>query len=211
MIPGDWHKPLGDRTAGRRPWPGLLLIGGTGRNAGKTRFVCEVIKHFQTQVPLVGLKVTTVRDPDAPCPRGQPSCGVCAALDAPFRIDEERDLTSGKDTAQMLASGATPVLWLRVRIDHLADGAAALFEAVGPRTLCVGESNSLGLVVRPDLFLMVRSRGRATWKPSAREAMAWVDREVMETGASFDLSPSDLDLHQGRWTCRPAQARTGPG
>ena len=72
---------------GARPrLPGWLLIGSTGRNAGKTEFACEIIRAFRGAHPLIGVKVTAVADRESNCPRGGECCGACAALEGDFAI-----------------------------------------------------------------------------------------------------------------------------
>lgn len=42
----------------------MLMIGGAGRNAGKTTFACEVIGNSATLCEITALKVTTVSQRD---------------------------------------------------------------------------------------------------------------------------------------------------
>ena len=108
--------------------PGMLLLGSTGRNSGKTEFACGVLNRFCQNHTLIGLKVTIIRDNDGACPRGGEGCGVCTSLEGPFDITEETNRDGIKDTSRMLRTGADRVFWLRVRSACVEEGLKALLE-----------------------------------------------------------------------------------
>ena len=108
----------------------MLLIGSTGANAGKTELACGVISKFSRNREIIGIKVTTIKAKDGKCPRGGTGCGVCSSLKDDFCITEETCSTSGKDTARLLAAGASRVFWLRVMKESLTEGINALFEII---------------------------------------------------------------------------------
>ncbi len=184
----------------------MLLLGGEGRNAGKTALACAVISRFCKDFTVVGVKVTTVEGRSRPCPRGGDGCGACDSFDGPFCIEEETARTPGKDTTRMLQSGALRVFWARSRWESLRECLADLRERVGPDVLVVAESNSLATVCDPGLFLMVRERGASTAKPTARRVATHVDRVVVSDGASFDLDLADLAVRDGCWQLLDASA-----
>ena len=159
----------------------MLLLGGAGRNVGKTRLTCRLIRAHGKTRDVVGLKVTTVQKRHGACPRGGQGCGVCTSLSKNFDITEESGQPPGKDTSLMVDSGAVRVLWLRVLFEHLDEGAAALRQRVGPHAVCICESNSLRLAVEPDLFVIVKHKRRKRFKPSAMRVAHLADAIV-----SFD-------------------------
>jgi len=176
----------------------MLLVGGAGRNSGKTRLSCALIRHFQPRT-LVGLKVTAITERET-CPRGnEDGCGVCTSVEQDFLITEERGKPAGKDTSLMHEAGARPVFWLRVLRQHLERGVEALRDRVGPETPCVCESNSLRQVVEPDVFIIARARDSAEMKPSARQVLHLADRVALSDEHGLDLTPAEFDLTDGRW------------
>jgi hypothetical protein len=181
-------------------WPGLLMIGSAGRNAGKTLLACSVIRAHAGTCPIVGVKVTAIDVHHDRCPRGGEGCGVCTSLQGDFEITEEKDAGPGKDTARLLAAGAERVFWLRVRRNKLLEGVRALRERIGSDAVCVCESNSLRQAVVPDLFLMARESRSGSFKESARAVQHHVDRLVSFDGQAHDLSPAHLRLIDGLWT-----------
>lgn len=179
--------------------PDLIMIGATGRNAGKTEFACELIRRLAPEAPVTAVKITTIRDAEGPCPRGGDGCGVCASVEGRFTLTEERDAGLPKDTGRMLRAGAHRVLWLRVLQAHLAEGVEALLAQL-PSGAVVCESNAARAVIEPGLFLVLRPAGAQGVKASAQAWMHLADRVVAFSGTGWDLNPDQCRFHRGRWT-----------
>ena len=173
---------------------GMLMIGSAGANVGKTELACAIIKKFGKSRDIVGIKVTTIKAKDGQCPRGGQGCGVCSSLEGNFCITQENDANSDKDTARLLAAGASRVFWLRVMKTHLKEGLTALLDIIKSDAILVCESNSLRQVVEPGLFLMVRGKGTTKWKSSADAVKKYADRIVISDGSSFDLDLNRIKL-----------------
>jgi len=163
---------------------GMLMIGSAGANIGKTELACALIKKFNKNKDIIRIKVTTIKEREGQCPRGGQGCGVCSSLDGNFCITEETGVNSGKDTARLLAAGASRVLWLRVMKTHLKEGLAALLDKIGPDAVSLCESNSLRQVVKPGLFLMVRGKDPRMWKSSADAVKKYADKVVVRSQKS---------------------------
>ncbi len=186
-------------TAAPRRAPGLLLIGASARNVGKTEFACAVVRRLAAERDVFAAKVTTVHAADGPEVHGGSGPGGHAPREAGFHLSEERGEAAGKDTTRLLQSGARRVFWLRTSEAALAEGAAALLAALPPGALWVCESNRLRLVVEPDLFVSLHAPGTAV-KPSASAVAPFVDREVHSDGRCFDPPPEALGVVPGpRW------------
>ncbi len=178
----------------------MLMIGSAGANVGKTELACAILRRFQGEgEDIVGIKVTTIKEKDGQCPRGGEGCGVCSSLEGVYSILQETDTASGKDTARLLAAGASRVYWLRVLKTHLEEGLAALLDIVGPEVTSICESNSLRHVAEPGLFFVAERKGAKTWKPSALEVKEYADRTVVSDGRSFDLDIDRVKLENGKW------------
>jgi len=178
---------------------GMLMIGSAGRKTGKTELACALIRKFSKDRDITGIKVTTIEERDGQCPRGGQGCGVCPSLDGDFCITEETDSSSDKDTARLLAAGASQVFWLRVMKTHLEEGLAALPDIIGADAVSICESNSLRLVVKPGLFLMVQGSNQEVPKSSARAVMRYADRIVISDGDNFDFDIDRTKLVNGKW------------
>jgi molybdopterin-guanine dinucleotide biosynthesis protein A len=186
---------------------GMLMIGSAGSNVGKTELACALLGKIGEGSGVIGIKVTTIRDKEGQCPRGGEGCGVCSSLEGVYSIVEELDSSSEKDTARLLAAGASRVFWLRVREEHLLEGMTALLDIVGHDTVSICESNSLRKVVEPGLFLMVGSRNTKNWKSSALGVKKCADRILISDGSSFDFDPNRIKFINGKWKIKqPATA-----
>jgi molybdopterin-guanine dinucleotide biosynthesis protein A len=177
----------------------MLMIGSSGSNVGKTELACSLLRKLGSDHRIVGVKVTAIEAKDGSCPRGGQGCGVCSSMDAEYRITEETDRRSRKDTGRLLAAGAGKVYWLRVMRTHLCQGLTALLETVGRDTVVICESNSLRQVVEPGLFLIVDRTNRKPWKHSAQQVRQHADRIVLSDGESFDLNLDRIQLAGIRW------------
>jgi len=182
--------------------PGMIMVGAGDRNAGKTEFVCSLIRKFGSEYNIIGIKVTTINELDSGCPRGDKGCGVCATLEGNFCITEERNNFSSKDTCRMLAAGAKKVFWLRVLKSHLEQGLTALLEVIGNDQVMVCESNSLRKVVEPGLFFMIRSGKATRCKSSAEEVIGYADDIVLFYGSQFDIDINSIKLIDGKWVMK---------
>ncbi|MHC4642567.1 MAG: molybdenum cofactor guanylyltransferase [Planctomycetota bacterium] len=179
---------------------GMLMIGSTGANVGKTELACALIKKFSGNTNITGIKVTTIKAKDGQCPRGGDGCGVCSSLDGDFHITEETEGNPKKDTARLLAAGAKRVFWLRVMKKSLKEGLKALLDIIGPEAISICESNSLRQVVEPGLFFMVKARNAKSWKSSARDVKKYADRIFVAGPRGFDSDLDRIKLVSGKWT-----------
>ena len=178
---------------------GMLMVGSAGANVGKTELACAIMRKFSKSTEIIGIKVTTIKAKDGQCPRGGQGCGVCSSLEGNFYITRETNTTSGKDTARLLAAGASRVFWLRVMKTHLKEGIAALLDIIGPDAISICESNSLRQVIEPGLFLIIKDHHQKAWKSSARQGKKCADRVVVSDGNNFDFDIDQIKLANGKW------------
>ncbi|MFT5702192.1 MAG: hypothetical protein ACI8ZB_005103 [Desulforhopalus sp.] len=85
----------------------LIVIGGTGRNVGKTEFVCTLIEKFSSQLPIYALKVSAIFSDE------EIFHGTHSEDEPNFQLFEETRLTTEKYTSRILRAGATRVFYLR--------------------------------------------------------------------------------------------------
>jgi hypothetical protein len=171
----------------------LVLIGGTGRNAGKTALAAALIKKLRERCPVNAAKIITVARKGALCPRENAGrgagcgagCGACS-LEGDFALCEEHAYLTGKDTAQLLMAGANRVFFLR-SLKRALPGAFAELRGQAGSGLLIAESNSLRTVVRPALFVMLANSGIPP-KPSAQAVMKDADLIVSAPFTQDDLA-----------------------
>lgn len=177
----------------------MLMIGSTESNVGKTELACALLRKFSKSCNITGIKVTTIKDEDGRCPRGGEGCGVCSSLEGVYHITEELNRNSGKDTARLLAAGASRVFWLRVLKEHIQEGMTAVLEIIGKDAVSICESNSLREIVEPGLFLITRKSNSESWKNSARRVKKYADKVVSSDGSNFDFDLDRIKLINNKW------------
>jgi hypothetical protein len=189
--------------------PNLILIGSTGRNAGKTTLACALIRRLNEESRTVaGLKITSVQAQGALCPRGGGGCGACA-LDRPFVLCQETDGGSSKDTVLLLQAGAKKVYWLRSLRSSLETAFTTFLEKDKPplpslpllpqsplppppsNEIIICESNSLRHVVKPAIFIMLEDRGEK--KESARSVAHYADMTIKVSATFPPFSEREVD------------------
>jgi hypothetical protein len=165
----------------------MIMIGSSGRKAGKTTVARSLIGAFKATCRIAVLKITCVAQRGR-CPHGNESCGACSGIDADYELTREVDALKHKDTSELLAAGADSVYWLRSLYDALEDGYADFCARVNPDWLILCESNSLRKTVQPGCFIMVNNTKHVALKPSARDVFSLADITLTVDGDA----PPDL-------------------
>lgn len=172
----------------------LLLVGGAGRNVGKTEFVCRLIEEFSKKYEIYALKVSAIF-PDEHLYHGNHS------HDTPEgQLFEENRLDAHKDTSRMLRAGAKRVFYLRCDDTGIAAGYREFLERIPANALVVCESNSLSSLIEPALHIVVRSRTGQV-KPRASKLIDTADLVVFSDGASGFPELNHIEvMDENRWT-----------
>lgn len=129
----------------------LLIIGGSGRNVGKTTLALEIIKRAARINAVTGLKVSAFKKGEE---HYHGTHGEILA--SAFRITEEKGDLPHKDTARMLSCGASKAYFIESP-DYLIPEAWESFKSsCNPQGLpVVCESRSLRKHVKPGLFILL--------------------------------------------------------
>lgn len=156
----------------------LLIVGGAGRNVGKTEFVCRLIRKIAKKHEVYGLKVSTIF-PDEQLFHGDHSG------DAPSgHLYEETRVSPEKDTSRMLRAGAKRVFYLRSDDNKgVLAGFEEFLQKIPRDAAVICESNSLGNIVEPALYIMVKSVSGEV-KTRAITQLAHADLVVVSDGQS---------------------------
>ncbi|HOW50852.1 MAG TPA: hypothetical protein PLV42_02280 [bacterium] len=170
---------------------GLLLIGATAKDSGKTTLCERLIARFSKRSDLYGVKVTIVH--------GERS-------EIRYSVTEETRCDGRHDTGRMLIAGARKVFWVRCDETTVGQALDDLFLRIPAGTLIVCESNSVRNYLIPDLFLMVSREGEGELKKSAAALLTLVDHRIVcrETADGPRFSPdieTALSLDNGAWVC----------
>lgn len=180
-------------TAAREPY--LLVVGGTGRNVGKTELICRLVARCARHQDraILALKVSAVY-PDETTFHGSHEHD-----DPSFQLFEETNRTGTKDTCRMLRAGARRVFYLRCRDSDILPAYQRFRQTVPAATPIICESNSLADFVRPGLLVMVTSPA-GTEKVRAIRQLARADLVVNSDGSSGFPDVARITLDElGAW------------
>ena len=153
----------------------VLVIGGHSRNIGKTSVVAGLIAALR-DYEWTAVKITQFGH--GVCSVNGEDCG-CALDEHAWSVSEERDSSSGKDTARYLASGARRSLWVRTKQGRLAEAVPDLRRELAGAVNIIIESNSVLRFLRPDIYLTVLDPGTEDFKQSAREYLDRADAVLL--------------------------------
>ncbi len=183
-------------------YPRVLVVGGTGRNVGKTELVCRLITHcIRQHQPLWALKVSAVFPGEAPFHGNHDDL----ERRPPFLLFEEQDRDSAKDTSRMLRAGAQRAFFLSCENEQVLPAFLHFSQTVPPRTALICESNSLADYLRPGLHVMVTSRAGVS-KPRSRRHLETADLVIVSDGINgFPETAALLLDHTGCWHLAPQE------
>ena len=125
----------------------LLIIGGTGRDSGKSTLAELLITRFADR-GIIGLKITPHDHPDM-------SGLTLIAEGERFKVFEERCLSSDKDSSRMLRAGAAKVFLIVSASSSAGDAWLSLQPFLPIDVPVVCESPALRRCVDPDLFIIM--------------------------------------------------------
>lgn len=170
----------------------LVLVGGAGRNVGKTEFVCRLIKKIARDHPVYALKVSAIF-PDERLYHGDHSSEQLGSA----LFEETSDETS-KDTSRMLRAGAERVFYLRSDDSSILTLYNQFRRGISADALVICESNSLGQFVNPALYIMVKSLSGEI-KARALPQLERADMVVVSDGISGFPEIAEIEVIQKTW------------
>jgi len=165
----------------------IVVVGGQTRNIGKTSVIAGLIAA-SPELQWTAFKIT------------QFGHGICSANGKPcdcetgphtIAISEERDLTTGTDSARFLAAGAVRSFWVRTRQGQLADAMPRVRKQLERSVNAILESNTILHYLQPDLYLTVLDPSNWDFKTSA---MQFLDRAgaIIWSGEKSAARPDEI-------------------
>jgi len=165
----------------------ILLISGSGRNIGKTSFIRKVIECNASQKP-VAVKITPHFH--------EPTSGLLSISDTPnYRIFQEANRTSGKDSSLFLEAGAWKVFYIQAPDIYLKETFSLLVPQLLPDQPIVIESAALRKFIEPGLYLFIQKEDQEV-KPSALEMRKLADCLVFSDGVQFSRNPESITFNK---------------
>ena len=156
----------------------IVVVGGHSRNVGKTSVAAGVIRAFP-EMRWTAFKITQCGH--GMCSANGEPCD-CETAEHTIAVSEERDPTTGTDSARYLAAGAVRSFWVRTRIGQLAEAMPRIRKELAAAENAVIESNSILRFLRPDVYLSVLDPRTADFKESARLYLDRADAVLVPNG-----------------------------
>jgi len=165
----------------------LLLVSGSGRNVGKTTFICDVIASNRLK-KMAAIKITPhFHDPSKSL--------VPIVENDNFRIYEETDYASGKDTSRYLRAGAERSFFIQTSDAFLKESFQLTSVLLDPDLPFIVESARLRHIVVPELFVFIQGSDSIE-KPSAIEMRQLADITAFSDGEEFSFNPQHVYFHK---------------
>lgn len=128
-----------------------VLVGGTGRNIGKTTLAEKLIAKLSQLGPVTGIKISNIK------PEGLEFHGSHESKsDANFFIGEETRTDKNKDSMRFLKAGAKKSFFIQTNDEFLPQAFHEMQGRLEGNEIVVCESNSLINIMKPAVFLMIR-------------------------------------------------------
>lgn len=161
----------------------LLLVTGSGRNVGKTTFICNVISGSPLR-KMAAIKISPHFH--------EPTIGLVSVLETEnFRIYEETNFLSDKDTSRYLQAGAVKSYYIQSTDKFLKEAFQLTSVLLDPDLPFLVESARLGHIFNPELFIFIQD-GDSVDTPFSIEMREKADFTVFSDGADFSLTPDHV-------------------
>jgi hypothetical protein len=176
--------------------PTMLMIGGSGRNVGKTTLICAIIRKFASSFPIIGLKVTSIRTGESDSHGNHES-----PLSEEFKITEESGTEGRKDTARMLEAGAKKVYFIQSTDYNLPFALNSFFKLVDRDSIIICETRSLRRLIIPGVFILINDPSRNNPKSDFTEFIDTADLLIQFDPANpcMESQTDKICITGGRW------------
>lgn len=157
-------------------WSNILLVAGSGQNAGKTTFICQLLEANKMLNP-IAIKVSP--HVHAPTP------GLRVLVEEEnYQVFEETDSTSHKDSSRYLGAGASRSFHIKANDDQLQMAFIALLPYLQTDVPILIESAALHHVIDAGIFaLVINKTGKQ--KPSTAINRKVADIIISSDGRKF--------------------------
>ncbi len=165
----------------------ILLVSGSGQNVGKTSFIRRVIVCNASH-KLVAIKITPHFH--------EPTDGlVPIAITENYRVFQETDLSSGKDSSLFLQAGAEKVFYIQTNDKYLKEAFSLVSKLLDPEQPIIVESAALRKILDPALYLFIQKNYEEV-KPAALEMQKLANVIVYSDSGQFSLEPATITFDQ---------------
>jgi len=172
-----------------------IIIGGTGRNIGKTTLTEKIIKRFEKKVPVTAVKIANIKSGEEAFHGHE----VLSFQDK-IRISRETRTDDSKDSMRYLKAGATASWYIQTEDTFLPETFPEIEKIPKKASWVICESNNLRNFIRPALFIMVKGKENSTSKKKVHLLLQQADVivEALHEKA-FDTLVNQIEIENGRF------------
>ncbi len=165
----------------------ILLVSGSGQNVGKTSFIRRVIAHNASH-KLVAIKISPHFH--------EPTSGLIPLhISENYRVFQETDLNSGKDSSLFLQAGAEKVFYIQTVDASLKEAFMLVSATLEPEQAVIVESAALRNKLEPAFYIFIQKQYEDI-KPAAIKMQEMADVVVFSDSGQFSLDPTDITFDQ---------------
>ncbi len=143
------------------------------KNAGQNLVAIKITPHFHEPTPEL----------------------IPISVNSNYRIFQEKDRNSEKDSSLFLQAGADKVFYIQTTDDFLAEAFELVSQQFSSNFPVVTESAALRKYIVPGLYLFIQKKYEEI-KPSAREMQKLANRTIFSDGEDFSLNPKSITFNQ---------------
>ncbi|HEY9114756.1 MAG TPA: hypothetical protein VIN10_08640 [Bacteroidales bacterium] len=171
----------------------ILLVSGSGRNCGKTTFVCHAISQLSKSGKVIGLKIS-------PHFHLTGNKQKLIAKGEGFQVFQETDLFSGKDSSRMLKAGASEVFFIQCNDMNLPGIWNEMKKLIPENLPVVCESGSFSNVYLSGMHVLVVENVPEKSKKSYFENVDKADFIVKKEEFSPENFGFEIHFKDSKWT-----------
>lgn len=178
--------------------PQVLLISGSGRNCGKTSLACGIFRDLPSSTLVVGLKIS---------PHFHKLSHKQELLfgNNDFRIYQETDSTTQKDSSRLLRAGAVKSYYIQCEDKHILQAWKWIAKIIPGDIPVICESGSLASIFKAGIHLLVEGKNPDKMKRSYLKNKELSDKIVHFDGINFNLNFADFSFSGKQWTLKEEQ------
>ncbi len=172
-----------------------IIVGGTGRDIGKTTLVEKLVEKFGLRMPLTAVKISNIK----PESRGFHGHNV-ERFSKKILLQKELRTDGNKDSMRFLKAGAEISWFIQTEDTFLPEIFPEIQAVLKDAQWGVCESNSLRNVVKPGLFIMVKGKNDASAKKDIRGLLSLADVVVEALQwEQFDALVEQIEIKDGKF------------
>jgi len=151
----------------RKYFSNILIVCGSGRNVGKTTFVCSVINKISKNNSIAAVKIS-------PHFHMNTKINQLVIKEKGYNIYTENQIQS-KDSSLFYQAGADPVYYIETLDSCLEEAFYSVLQLIGNNKLIIIESGHLGKIIKPAFLIYLETDKSIAPEPKKHNMKEFAD------------------------------------